>query len=95
MRRNWGLKTLCRELLGISVQDHVESGHNSVEDAFAARKLVLWCLENTSELNAWGARKKTEILRKLRSTKPGKTRRDQERCFQSCTTVDVCLESSI
>jgi DNA polymerase III epsilon subunit-like protein len=49
-RRQWGLKTLCRELLATTIQDN---GHDSVQDAFAAREVVLWCLSNKRALEEW------------------------------------------
>jgi DNA polymerase III epsilon subunit-like protein len=60
VRRDWGLKTLCTELLGVTVQDHGNDGHDSVEDALAAREVVLWCLEHNAELKKWGRKKRKE-----------------------------------
>ncbi|KAJ4356972.1 hypothetical protein N0V95_002915 [Ascochyta clinopodiicola] len=61
-RKQWGLKTLCAELLDLAVQDHGARGHDSVEDAFAAREVVLWSLTYPGELRAWGKVKKSEML---------------------------------
>ncbi|KAF3004364.1 hypothetical protein E8E13_009815 [Curvularia kusanoi] len=66
VKKDWGLKVLCRELLGVTVQDHGKNGHDSVEDALAARELVLWCLSHPEELGRWGARKKEEVEAKKR-----------------------------
>ncbi|KAJ8106361.1 hypothetical protein OPT61_g9589 [Boeremia exigua] len=59
--REWGLKTLCKELLNTTIQDHGGRGHDAVEDALAAREVVLWCLKHGEELKAWGERKKGEV----------------------------------
>lgn len=76
VKRDWGLKVLCKELLKIDVQNHGKSGHDSVEDAFAAREVVLWCLEHPEELKSWGARKKAAILEQERINK---AKRDAKR----------------
>ncbi|KAH6620529.1 exonuclease, partial [Boeremia exigua] len=39
IRKLWGLKALCKELLEITVQDNGYHGHDAVEDALAAREL--------------------------------------------------------
>ncbi|XPS71775.1 hypothetical protein M3J09_003951 [Ascochyta lentis] len=74
-RKQWGLKALCKEFLELTVQDHGNAGHDSVEDAFAAREVVLWCLQNPDELKAWGERKKAEILAEDRIRKAKKNAR--------------------
>jgi DNA polymerase III epsilon subunit-like protein len=51
-RRAWGLKTLCDALLGIEIQNQ-PSGHDCLEDAFAAREIVLWCIQNPDKLMTW------------------------------------------
>jgi DNA polymerase III epsilon subunit-like protein len=58
VRTMWGLKKLCKELLGIIIQDAGKKGHDSVEDALAAREVVLWCMEFPKVLKAWGANTK-------------------------------------
>ena len=60
VKRDWGLKMLCKELLGVTVQAHGNDGHDSVEDALAAKEVVLWCLEHNAELTKWGRQKKKE-----------------------------------
>ena len=52
--RQWGLKTLCNELLGIDVQSNGRKGHDCLEDALAAREVVLWCIQRPRELKTWG-----------------------------------------
>lgn len=60
VKRRWSLKVLCKDLLWITVQDNGKGGHDSVEDTFAARELVLWCLVHKKELKAWGKKKRKE-----------------------------------
>lgn len=56
-----GLKKLCKELLGISVQEGGKKGHDSIEDALATREVVLWCIEHPKALRVWGAKRKKEL----------------------------------
>ncbi|KAF3031831.1 hypothetical protein E8E12_000275 [Didymella heteroderae] len=65
VKREWALKTLCKELPKITVQDNGKDGHGSVEDALAAREVVLWCLQHKDELKSWG-----EKMRKGHTKKP-------------------------
>lgn len=64
VKQRWGLKTMCKELLKITIQDHGKHGHDSIEDALAAREVVLWCLSHKTELKTWGKRKKQEYYSK-------------------------------
>jgi DNA polymerase III epsilon subunit-like protein len=52
-KRRWGLKQLCQDLLGLTIQDRPEEGHDCLEDTLAARELVLRCLRYPHELEAW------------------------------------------
>lgn len=61
-KRGWGLKTLCKDLLGVVVQDGEKEGHDAVEDALAAREVVVWCLQHKKELKEWGARMRQEAF---------------------------------
>ncbi|KAL4952894.1 ribonuclease H-like domain-containing protein [Aspergillus filifer] len=55
-QRHWKLRTLAREFLGLSIQTgDGKDGHDCVEDTFAAREVVLWCLLNSDKLQAWAA----------------------------------------
>lgn len=63
-----GLKNLTKQLLGKDVQEGLEGkkGHDCVEDALAARELVIWCSENKAALKvrAEQAKDEQEIWRK-------------------------------
>ncbi|KAI1420315.1 ribonuclease H-like domain-containing protein [Xylaria sp. FL1777] len=52
--RNWGLKTACDELLGVTVQK-TSGPHNPLEDALATREIVLLSVLNPHKLTEWGA----------------------------------------
>ncbi len=53
--RQWALKDLCQQLLGIAMQTRGRRGHDCHEDALAARELALWCVQHPGQLAAWGA----------------------------------------
>lgn len=64
------LKNLTLELLGKQVQDG-STGHDCVEDALAARELVIWCSENRAFLEARAelSRVEEEVRRKEREAR--------------------------
>lgn len=77
INRQWGLKTLCEELMGIRIQTNGRKGHDCMEDALAAREVVLWCVRNPSLLADWAniARERENRMaleRLLKSEQEGK-----------------------
>jgi DNA polymerase III epsilon subunit-like protein len=70
--RQWGLQALCAQLLGVAVQNHGAGGggrHECMEDALAAREVVLWCCRNPLRLAAWGRARREEAQRQLAEQK--------------------------
>ncbi|KAI0858467.1 ribonuclease H-like domain-containing protein [Xylaria cubensis] len=63
--RDWGLKTACKELLDVAVQKK-HGLHDPLEDALAARELVLRCLLNPDKLSQWAASKRADVARKAK-----------------------------
>lgn len=61
-KRRWGLKTLCRQLLGRDVQNE-KTGHDCLEDVFATREVLWWCLAFPDRLDVW-AELEREAMRK-------------------------------
>ncbi|CAG8077334.1 unnamed protein product [Penicillium nalgiovense] len=49
LTRNWGLKILAKDFLGLNIQTS-DCGHNALEDAYAARDVVIWCIRNPEDL---------------------------------------------
>jgi hypothetical protein len=77
--RSWGLKTLCQQFLGTKIQTGA-TGHDCLEDTFAAREILLWCFNHPDRLITWAevergliATKKAEKL----EAKKGKDRADE------------------
>jgi DNA polymerase III epsilon subunit-like protein len=67
VRKRWGLKDLCDQLLHIKIQTDSKVGHDSVEDAFAAREVVLWCIGHPSALANWGTKQRKQYYSKKSS----------------------------
>ncbi|GAB1214977.1 hypothetical protein ATERTT37_004159 [Aspergillus terreus] len=62
-RRQWALKTLVRQFLDRDIQAG-NDGHDCVEDTYATREVVLWCVRNASKLQAWAAGERAIIAKK-------------------------------
>ena len=67
--RTWALKTLCKDFLGIDIQNRGRKGHDGLEDALATRQVVLWCMRNPKELKEWGKVMAEEERRKWEQRK--------------------------
>ncbi|RFU35492.1 hypothetical protein B7463_g856, partial [Scytalidium lignicola] len=67
--RQWGLDTLCRELLHIKFRDNKKSTHDCMEDVLATRDVVLWCIQHEDELQKWAQIKRSEEERKREERK--------------------------
>ncbi|KAL4763191.1 putative RNA exonuclease [Aspergillus foveolatus] len=52
--RFWGLRRLAKTFIGLEIQTG-KDGHDCLEDTFAAREVVLWCLGNPEKLRDWAA----------------------------------------
>lgn len=52
LTRYWALKTLAKEFLGLNIQTS-NCGHRALEDAYAARDVVIWCIRNPEGLKVW------------------------------------------
>lgn len=53
--RTWKLKALCQELLGKEIQNDAAARHDCLEDTFAARDVVLFCIQYPDKLEAWAS----------------------------------------
>ncbi|MCJ1463420.1 hypothetical protein MMC07_002027 [Pseudocyphellaria aurata] len=77
--RSWALKQLCDELLGIKIQNKGRQGHDCLEDALAAREVVLWCCRHPQELESWGQVKRAEEEEKMKARKQAREEREREK----------------
>jgi DNA polymerase III epsilon subunit-like protein len=62
-RTQWGLQTLCYELLNIGIRKNRGAIHNCLEDVLATREVVLFCTQKKEAFQAWAEAKKVEELR--------------------------------
>ncbi|KAL4866238.1 hypothetical protein BDV12DRAFT_173319 [Aspergillus spectabilis] len=65
-QRHWALKILVQQFLNLEIQAGGSSGHDCLEDTFAAREVVLWCLRNPFKLWAWAANEQEIMAEKAR-----------------------------
>lgn len=75
--RQWGLQTLCRELLGAAIQVSKKKGHVCLEDTLATREIVLWCLTEHERLEVWA--KQALVQYKIDKEKREQQQREKER----------------
>lgn len=59
LSRSWGLKRLAKDFLSSEIQTGT-CGHDALEDAFASRDVVIWCIRNPAYLNIWAERMRAE-----------------------------------
>ncbi|KAF4771950.1 hypothetical protein HAV15_011115 [Penicillium sp. str.  len=64
LTRNWGLKILAKDFLGLNIQTS-DCGHNALEDAYAARDVVIWCIRNPEDLKVWTEKAQLQEEHKL------------------------------
>lgn len=50
--RQWGLKTLAKDFLSLAIQTS-NFGHSALEDTYATRDVVIWCIMNPEKLKLW------------------------------------------
>ncbi|KAL4966367.1 ribonuclease H-like domain-containing protein [Aspergillus stella-maris] len=65
LRRIWALKTVAEALLGRVIQTGGKNGHDCLEDTYATRDVVIWCLLHPDQLSAWARNAKVEHDLKL------------------------------
>ncbi|KAL4810884.1 ribonuclease H-like domain-containing protein [Aspergillus unguis] len=83
LRRVWALKTVAQIFLNRTIQWGGRTGHDCLEDAYAARDVVILCLQNPYQLAAWGINAraehelKMEQLRKEHEARQRKKEKEQ------------------
>ncbi|KAJ5087263.1 ribonuclease H-like protein [Penicillium angulare] len=64
--RAWSLKAVSKVLLGLEIQSD-DRAHSALEDAYAVRDVVIFCIRNPEELKSWAElRQKDEQAQKLK-----------------------------
>jgi DNA polymerase III epsilon subunit-like protein len=74
--RCWALKTLCQRFLDWEIQAGA-AGHDCIEDTFAAREILLWCLQHPDQLRNWAAIER-DLLAKKKAEKAATMRNNNE-----------------
>ena len=76
LKRIWGLKILAKELLGRNIQGET-SGHSALEDTYATRDIVFWCMCNTHLFQAWAEKTRDQEQERSLTKKKKKIERKQ------------------
>ncbi|OHE94881.1 exonuclease [Colletotrichum orchidophilum] len=69
IKKRWGLEALCKELLGIQIRSPLGADggggahHDALEDALAAREVVLFCARKRGQLETWARRTNVSFWR--------------------------------
>ncbi|KAL1855595.1 hypothetical protein Plec18170_004317 [Paecilomyces lecythidis] len=75
--RRWGLKALCSAFLDREIQNK-KTGHDCLEDVFATREVLLWCLRSPEKLAVW-ADAERETIRKKKEEEEAKRAADKKK----------------
>lgn len=79
VNRRWSLKDLSAQLLAVDIQNHGGKGHDSLEDALAAREVVLWCVGHEEELREWARTRRDEYIEQRKKRKQRRQQRQRPR----------------
>lgn len=63
-KRGWSLKKLCEQFLGRAIQT-ASNGHECMEDTYAAREILLWCLQHPDKLTYWANIERETIVKEM------------------------------
>lgn len=74
LKRKWGLKILANEFLNRNIQGE-KSGHSALEDTYATRDVVFWCMCNTHLLQTWAEKTKNQEQERMSAKKKRKNER--------------------
>lgn len=88
--KRWGLQELCRDILGLKIrQSQNRFGHDSLEDCFAARELVLHCIRSPRLLTSWaGKARRSRFQRSKKNRSKGKPSQSSSRLPPSQISED-------
>ncbi|GAD96996.1 RNA exonuclease, putative [Paecilomyces variotii No. 5] len=75
--RRWGLKALCNAFLDREIQNR-KTGHECLEDVFATREVLWWCMRFPEKLAVW-ADAEREAMRKKKEEEEAKRAADKKR----------------
>lgn len=92
--RQWGLQTLCEELVQIGIRNNSKEIHDCMEDVLATREVVLWCTRNQQQLNHWAAIKRQEEERKEQEKRLRQQERDAAARAEMQEAKNLSFESS-
>jgi DNA polymerase III epsilon subunit-like protein len=77
--RQWGLQTLCEQLIHLRIRNNPGKVHSCLEDVLATREVVLWCTQNSEELANWASERRIEEKRKIKEREAARQRKRDEK----------------
>jgi DNA polymerase III epsilon subunit-like protein len=77
--RQWGLKTLCTQLLQKEIRENDGGVHDCLEDVLATREVALLCTQNKEGLRNWAEVAKAEEERKVLERKAAQLNKKAEK----------------
>lgn len=79
LARQWGLKTLCTDLLQKEIRENIGGVHNCLEDVLATREVTLICTRNKDQLREWADAARAEETRKMLERKAAQLKKQAEK----------------
>ncbi|KAM0123539.1 hypothetical protein ACHAP3_011058 [Botrytis cinerea] len=99
-RIQWGLQTLCSELLNIKIRNKKGGIHDCFEDVLATRDVVLSCTRDKRAFQTWAERKRSEELHLQKERERMRQEKEDERARKDLLRVGggssnrICLSSN-
>jgi DNA polymerase III epsilon subunit-like protein len=86
-RMQWGLQTLCSELLGVEIRKNKGGIHDCLEDVLATREVVLLCTHNMEAFQSWAEAKRSEELRLQEERERARQEKENEQARKDAQEV--------
>jgi DNA polymerase III epsilon subunit-like protein len=93
--RQWGLQSLCEQLLQIEIRANAGDIHDCVEDVLATREVVLWCVRNQQLLMQWaGVKRQEEEVKRQQQEKLKQQKNDKKAEINEQRVLGLSAEAS-
>ncbi|KAL4940313.1 exonuclease-domain-containing protein [Aspergillus oleicola] len=89
LKRVWALKTVAETFLSRAIQTGGKKGHNCLEDTYATRDVVIWCLLNPAQLIAWARNAKVEHDLKMEQQQEAREREKLAKEFNLLMAIEI------
>lgn len=82
-RAQWGLKTLCAELLNFQIRKNEGGIHDCLEDVLATREVVLFCTRKKEAFQSWAETKIKKEMRLQDERERAKLEKENEKVWKA------------